>query len=609
MAGLGPRARRVSPGAATWITVASAWVTVAISSAIAAASEVGRALRDCPPNAADCYPYGDTRIELEYSPLYETVTLPANAATHDVEALRAGIEEAGLGTTEQFPSLSEQGTIVVRFADTEQALRDPAALRRRLEHIVAEFNRQRDGGRWVAAVTGRHPAGNPVYSKGDAHFVLVNEVIVQFIADAPRADRLVFFRQYGAEILTDRDRRNWYVVRFTGRDARDALRTANAMHSEQIVEFAQPNFVELMAKGPREGSASAPSPKCPDMREGALDPLFADQWYLENRRIDGRPFADVNAMRAWQVTTGRRSVVVAVIDDGVAADHDDLEGKLVSGYDAYDQDGDPSPHPWDGHGTAVAGIVAAVAGNRHGIKGMAPNVTVAAVRVYAYPSDIAYDADMSHAVIKDGIESAADLADVLNNSWTKSQGIASNNAIESAIDYALRKGRVVVFAAGNQGSAVRYPALLSRSANAVNQPRPVIAVGATDKYDQWVDWSNFGAHRIDVVAPGLDLVTTDAAGVDGFCAGDYVTFSGTSASAALVSGTAALMLSSNPTLSPSAVRERVRASAVDLGLSTGYDQRTGHGRIDACRALSGADCERPPREASASSSVRGVGTE
>jgi subtilisin family serine protease len=270
--------------------------------------------------------------------------------------------------------------------------------------------------------------------------------------------------------------------------------------------------------------------------------------------------------------------------------HPDLQGKLISGWDAYSGDNDPSPQYWDGHGTAVAGVAAAVTGNAHGIKGIGADVSIMPVRVYQTPYPNAPDADMPHVAIKAGIETAAEAAEILNNSWVKSQSMLANNAIEAGIDYALGLGRVVIFAVGNEGKSVRYPALLSTSVASGGEPRPIVAVGATDSDDQATSWTNFGDDRVSVVAPGLDILTTDISGSSGYCQTDYVIFSGTSAAAPLVAGTAALVVSNEPTLSPNAVRERLQSTTNSMV----YEQKTGHGRIDACRALLGtdSDCER-----------------
>jgi thermitase len=551
------------------------------------------AQEECPAGAEDCYPYRSTRIDLRPSTAYETVTLPRDATDEDIEALRFLLEEGGVGEAHGFGSLADAPAILIRFRDTIDNEAPELAARERVEDIVTAFNRERFAGRGEQAVTGLNPLGNPVYASGDADFIMVNEFVIQFTATSSEAERREVLERHGAEVIADHGARNWYVVTFTRLTAREALRASNTIHYEELVEFAEPNFVSLM---PRPGAA-APPPICPApgaLPLGPVDPLFVEQWYLDNDGSGGgTPFADINATRAWQVTTGSDTVVIAVVDDGVSRNHVDLGAKMVSGFDAYGGDG--TPNPWDGHGTAVAGIAAAVTGNPYGIKGIGADVLIMPVRVMQFFSADHYVAHVRHDFVRAGIEAAADRAQVLNNSWALSES-PQNSTIESGIDYALGRGRVLVFAAGNQGSAVRYPARLSISTDESGRSRPIIAVGATDRNDVVVDWSNYGDDRVTVVAPGLGLITTDMMETDGdtrgYCLGDYVIFSGTSAAAPLVSGTAALMLSADPTLSPTEVRARLESTAQSIGSSAGYDQRTGHGRIDACRALDGADCRR-----------------
>jgi len=562
---------------------------------------------ECRAGALDCFPYRDTRVVLVYSTLYETVTLPSNATANHIEVLEARIEDAGIGIPELFPSLADDRAIVIQLRQDGAAPGDPAPALERLDRVIADFNSEYFAGQQEQVVAGRNAVGNPVYSSDGANFVMVNEVIVQFVPGSNETERLALLRMYEAEITQDHSDHNWYLVTIRGLNAREALGVSNTIHYEAIVEFAQPGFVELIPRLPGDGGASAPLPTCPATLPGlSIDPLFAQQWYLNNNGSGGTQFADVNAVKAWQITTGDQSTVIAIIDDGVAQDHVDLATKFVAGYDAYGGDNDPTPNPWDGHGTAVAGIAAAVTGNPFGIKGIGSDVAIMAVRVYAYATKGAYGADMPHPVIKAGIETAADNAHVLNNSWVRSESMVSNLAIESAIDYALNKGRVVVFAVGNEGGAVRYPAKLANTFDVTGKPRAIIAVGATDPNDQALSWSNSGGGLVTVVAPGLELVTTDImgttvngpngyTGINGYCAGDYAVFSGTSAAAPLVSGTAALILSKTPGLLPQAVRDRLENTAVDL-VPAGYDDKTGHGRIDACLALQGTNCNRaePP---------------
>jgi hypothetical protein len=165
-------------------------------------------------------------------------------------------------------------------------------------------------------------------------------------------------------------------------------------------------------------------------------------------------------------------------------------------------------------------------------------------------------------------------ADVVNASWS---GRGASDAIREAVDYAAQLGVVVVAAAGNAGEDARgyYPGALE----------PVITVAASDASDAPAWFTNWGS-RIDVAAPGVDIVSTRAAGTSlGAPAGDgHSRLSGTSMAAPHVAGLAALVLARHPGFSIEEVRQAIRVSAVDIG-RPGLDEQSGYGRVDAPRAV------------------------
>lgn len=312
------------------------------------------------------------------------------------------------------------------------------------------------------------------------------------------------------------------------------------------------------------------------------DPQFAQQWALRNAgQQGGTPGADVGALAAWEITGGQPSVVVAVLDSGVDLDHPDLAANLwvhpgeiaangvdddgngfvddVRGWDFAGGDNDPEGLHY--HGTAVAGVVAAVGDNGVGIAGLAGGGDGGAgCRVL--PVAVGSFAPQS-AVVDDAIVYAADLgARVISLSLS----VGSSAAIEAAVDYAVGAGALVVCASGNGGATVSFPASLSQ----------VLAVGSTDRHDAPSSFSN-GGSALDLVAPGEAVVMTSLGG-------GYFTSSGTSFAAPLVSALAALLVGQVPALTPAGLRELLVETAVDLG-NPGWDPLTGHGRIDARAAL------------------------
>ncbi|MBO9540780.1 S8 family serine peptidase [bacterium] len=291
--------------------------------------------------------------------------------------------------------------------------------------------------------------------------------------------------------------------------------------------------------------------------------------------------------RAWDATLGDPRVVVAVVDTGVDITHPDLRDRVVTGRNFVTQieedqdDGttklvdlpDKGPLDDNGHGTHVAGIIAA-AENLQGITGMAPRCKIMPIKSLAY-NESGFSSDVAMGVVW-----AVDHgAHVINMSLGAYGG---SKALEKAVAYALSKNVTVVAAMGNDradadagfGLSPSYPAALPG----------VIAVGATDGDDKSAYFSNAG-RWISVSAPGDGILsTTPTYPVHGFVAQDYDEMSGTSMATPFVAGLTALMLSLTPNLTPQQLKGRLEASADDVG-TPGFDTATGHGRINPMRAL------------------------
>ncbi len=286
------------------------------------------------------------------------------------------------------------------------------------------------------------------------------------------------------------------------------------------------------------------------------DPDFYDPFYVFAPQT-------VNAPTAWNFSTGSPSVIVAIVDTGIALTHPEFAGRLTAGWDYVNSDNDPTDD--QGHGTHVAGIVAA-AMDGQGMVGIAPNVRLMPVKVLnnANPSTGTW------ANISQGIRYAADYgARVINLSLG---GTSFSSVMQDAVRYAASKGAVVVAAAGNQGSSTPfYPASYEEA----------IAVGATNEDDEYWTLSNYGAW-VDVTAPGASIWSTYWDRNTG--TNTYGFMSGTSMAAPHVSGLAALLLSYRPTLSAADVRAIIEQTAVDKGV-TGFDIYYGWGRMDAGAAL------------------------
>ncbi|GEM_PF-689416 len=305
----------------------------------------------------------------------------------------------------------------------------------------------------------------------------------------------------------------------------------------------------------------------PNYRVQALDydpndPAWTEQWAP---RV-------IQAAQAWDNGyRGSPGVTIAVIDSGIDASHPDFAGRLLTGYDFIQRD--TSPQDECGHGTHVAGILAASGDNSVHIAGVDWNAKILPLRVLGNVNGacIGDDVDVAKALVwavdHDG-------ADVINLSLGNLFG--SSRLLEYATYYAYQRGAAVIAAAGQNNGQVSYPAAFPW----------VLAVGATDRFNTRYSMSNYGA-ALDVMAPGLDILSTfptqPVALYPGFT--DTHTLSGTSMAAAHASGAAAILASQPQFDHPEKIYAALRGTALDLG-AAGRDDFYGSGLIQIYDALS-----------------------
>lgn len=322
------------------------------------------------------------------------------------------------------------------------------------------------------------------------------------------------------------------------------------------------------------------------------DPLFSRQYALRK----------INAEAAWEVERGSRDIIVGVIDTGIDYRHPDLQANIwinpgedrngdgladsldfngldddgngyvddIQGWDFTDApnypDGgdyrqrDADPDDEMGHGTAVAGIIAAVGSNGTGISGLAPRSRVMNLRAFTAGGNGEED-DVSAALLY-AIENGAA---VINMSWGD---VVVSRLLDDVIRYAAACQVVLVASAGNSASdEIHYPSAFANT----------ISVGATDAADQLAGFSNFGP-SIDIVAPGVNILSTiRSASYDS-------SLNGTSFSAPMVAAAAALLLAQDNSRRPEAIKSLLTTTADDLGLQ-GWDAWYGAGRLNIQAAL------------------------
>ena len=308
------------------------------------------------------------------------------------------------------------------------------------------------------------------------------------------------------------------------------------------VEYAQPNYVYRALFTPN-------------------DPYFGSQWNLPA----------IHAPEAWDITRGTAAIKVAVVDTGVDCGHPDLQGQCAAQVNYVDSNSGPIQDD-NGHGTHVAGIIAAVMNNLIGVAGVAPGVKLVALK--ALDSSGSGDTTTVAQALHDAARTYG--ARVINLSLG---GANDDPTLRNAINRAYAAGALIVAAAGNSGTSTPvYPAAYDH----------VIAVAAVDGSLQWASFSNYGSY-IALVAPGVNILSTVPRWQPYWY--DYKT--GTSMAAPHVSAAAALVLSLRPDLGPDAVASILFQTADDLG-TPGCDPYFGYGLVNAYRAVRAVAPAPPP---------------
>ena len=315
------------------------------------------------------------------------------------------------------------------------------------------------------------------------------------------------------------------------------------------------------------------------------DALFNQLWGLNNLGQSGGAIdSDIDAVEAWNTTTGSGDVVVAVIDSGIDYNHPDLNANMwvndyeipnngidddnngyvddIYGYDFANDDGDPFDD--SNHGTHVAGTIGAVGNNGIGVVGVSHQVSLMGIKF------LGADGFGSTSDAAEGIIYAVDNgATILNNSWG---GGGFSETLRAAIEYAHQNDVLFLAAAGNSGTnndiSPSYP-----SSYEVDN---IISVAATNHNDQLAGFSQYGSQSVDLGAPGVDILSS----VPG---NGYASFNGTSMATPHVSGVAALLKAHAPNLSNLEIKQ-ILFDSIDPLPSLQSKTVTG-GRLNSHEAL------------------------
>jgi type VII secretion-associated serine protease mycosin len=329
------------------------------------------------------------------------------------------------------------------------------------------------------------------------------------------------------------------------------------------VQYAEPAFLFKLAPVARSRKPSGVRRLAFSVDDGSVNRLPDEVPWGFNR-------IGLNQVRA--INAGSSQVVVAVVDTGIDLSHPDLTQQLVPGINTLPNASGPDDD--HGHGTHVAGVIAARPYQGRGLVGIAPRCRLMPIKVLDREGKGATDDIVAGIVwaVNNG-------ASVINLSLG---GTGGSRALREAVDYAIAKDVLLVAAMGNQGENLQeYPA---------GYPG-VIAVGASDESDQKAGFSNTGSW-ISVCAPGENILSTLPTRPVHVVKNEgkqmyYDWMDGTSMAAPFVAGVAALLRAQYPNLSAQVIKQRLEKTADDLG-SAGYDEEFGFGCINAARALRGS---------------------
>lgn len=423
----------------------------------------------------------------------------------------------------------------------------------------------------------------PVFRVGANQVIATDRLIVGL--DDPSIKQALAGK-YNLEIVKDEAERTV----FRAPENADVFDLCTKLDSEKGVRFAEPDFVTI--------GRHLPKRVAPQIQPLLDDPMVSSQYAMRITR----------AIDAWTIQTGDPEVKIAILDEGVDTMHRDLASAIAGTFDASDDDTFQDPNPWDGHGTACAGLAAAIGNNAIGIKGVGAGCSILTVRIarseFSGGPWITSNEMIARAIDWSWQHDAA----VLSNSWG---GGPPSNAIQEAFERARTLGRngkgcVIVIAAGNDAGPVTFPGTLP----------DILTVSASNEFDEiktktssdgenW--WGTCFGPEIDVAAPGVHNLTTDISGSAGYAGGDYTPkFNGTSSATPIVAGACGLVLSANPDLTEAEVRDIIRGTAAKAGALpyvAGRNDFFGNGRIDVFEAVTMAQGKAVPAAGTAVASA------
>jgi len=387
-------------------------------------------------------------------------------------------------------------------------------------------------------------------------FVPTQNVLAQVVGASEGIDIIGITNSHGFQSEPWDPIEGGFILTSQGLSGLSVLQAANDLALDPQVQFAEP---DMIFSG---GALFIPN-----------DSGFGNCWGIQNTgQFGGIEDVDMDGPEAWDTTAGDPGIIVVVIDSGVQQDHPDIH--QIPGTDVTSEEGNGGGpvNQFDRHGTVVAGSISGIMNNMIGTVGIAPGCVTASARTFIAVDDQGKWVSESSWTVEALQWAEAIGARVSNNS--NFYGFESS-AITQKYEETRAAGLVHFASAGNRGSAVvEYPAILPS----------VVSAGAIQNDGMLANFSSFGPN-LDLVAPGVDIYTTDRTGPDGYIIGSYVSLSGSSFSSSYSAGVAALYLSTHPTATASTVEEALKFSADDLG-APGRDDTFGWGLVNSANAIS-----------------------
>ncbi|MFU8780956.1 MAG: S8 family serine peptidase, partial [Kiritimatiellia bacterium] len=466
--------------------------------------------------------------------------------------------------------LSDAATLVIRNDSLETMDLDFGVRYRRQADEVRVPAASVASAAWDAAEV----VGAAELAEADTAFEKTGEVVVRFAEGVLRAEQEALLASAGLEPVFFFNSFPAALARpISVPDGMVAVATASpaAMEEDNRVLLVAPDYVAE--------SYALPEPNDPD---------YWRMYGLHNRRQTGGTLGmDIRAREAWAHTIGSRDVVVGVADTGILTSHQDITANLwenpspgttegitgdIHGWNFYDWDNNVEDDDifTSGHGTHVSGTIGAVGNNGEGVVGVNWDVQLMALRLTG-----PFSTFTSSARIAKAIEYAAENgAQVSNHSWG---GPETAGVMRDAILYAATQNHLVVAAAGNSALDLEHKRAYPAGYGGVLDN--VITVAASDHHGELATFSNFGKNRVQLAAPGVDILSTWSSG--GFP--EYLSISGTSMAAPHVTGVAALLWSLDPDAPYTVIRDAILRGVRKDSRLEGWVSTSGH--LDAWGAM------------------------